>query len=185
MSNGKLSRRYAKSLIDLAKEQNALDAAFSDMQHVLNSCKSSREFSVMLKSPVISTDKKVAILSDYFSTTVSQLTLSFILLLAKKRRESYVEEIAASFVEQYRAIKGIATAVVSTPVQLTEEAKKKILEIVEGATKAKVELTEVINPELIGGFILRVGDKQVDTSISTKINLLKRDFSKNLYVKDF
>ncbi len=185
MSNGKLSRRYAKSLIDLAKEQNALDAVFSDMQFVLNACKSSRDFSVMLKSPVISTDKKVAILKEFFTGAVSELTLSFVLLLAKKRRESYIEEIAVSFVDQYRVIKGIATAVVSTPVKLTEEAKKKILEIVETATKSKVELTEVIKPELIGGFILRVGDNQVDTSISTKINLLKRDFSKNLYIKDF
>lgn len=185
MAEPRIAHRYAKSLLDLAREQKSLDAVFADMELVLKAINESRDFSVLLKSPVISTDKKLAILKEIFSANVSTISLSFLVLLANKKREKYIHEIASSFVAQYKADKGIKIAEVSTPVALSEEAKKKILEIVIGKTGLKVELVEKIKPELIGGFILRVDDNQVDNSISSQINLLKRDFSKNLYVKDF
>jgi len=185
MAEPRIAHRYAKSLIDLAREQNSLDQAFADMELILKVGHDSRDFAVMLKSPVINTDKKLAILKEIFTGKVTAISLEFFILLTKKKREKYIPEIAASFVAQYKAEKGIKIAEVSTPVALSEEAKKQILEIVIGKTGLKVELVEKINPELIGGFILRVDDNQVDTSISSQINLLKRDFSKNLYVKDF
>lgn len=185
MAEPRIAHRYAKSLIDLSREQNSLAEVFADMELMLKAIHDSRDFAVMLKSPVINTDKKLAILKEIFSGKVSPVSLNFFILLTKKKREKYIHEIAASFVAQYKAEKGIKIAEVSTPVPLSEEAKKKILDIVIGKTGLKVELVEKIRPELIGGFILRVDDNQVDTSISSQINLLKRDFSKNLYVKDF
>jgi len=185
MAEPRIAHRYAKSLIDLAREQKSLDLAFADMELMLKTCHQSRDFNVMLKSPVINTDKKLAILKEIFADKVAPVSINFFILLAKKKREKYIPEIAAAFVAQYKSDKGIKIAEVSTPVQLSEEAKKKILEIVGQATQSKVELVEKINPSLIGGFILRVDDHQVDASISNKINLLKRDFSKNIYKKDF
>lgn len=185
MAEPRIAYRYAKSLIDLAREQKTLDKAFADMELILKTINDSREFSVLLKSPVINTDKKISILKELYAGKLTDISLTFFNLLAKKKREKYIPEIAASFVAQYKAEKGIKIAEVSTPVALSEEAKKKILDIVAGKTGLKVELVEKINPSLIGGFILRVDDNQVDTSISSQITLLKRDFSKNLYVKDF
>lgn len=185
MAEPRIAHRYAKSLIDLAREQKSLDLAFADMELILKACHESRDFSIMLKSPVINTDKKLAILKEIFVGKVTPISLDFFILLTKKKREKYIPEIAAAFVAQYKSDKGIKIAEVSTAVKLSEEAKSKILEIVAGKTKTKVELVEKINPSLIGGFILRVDDNQIDTSISSQITLLKRDFSKNLYVKDF
>lgn len=179
MAQPRIAHRYAKSLMDLSRERESIDFAFADMELVLKACTESRELFRMLKSPVINTDKKIAIFKEIFSNKIASLSLDFFILIAKKRREKYIPEIAAAFVSQYKEEKGIKIAEVSSSIKLTEEMKNKIVELVAGKTKYIVELVEKINPSLIGGFILRVGDNQIDQSISTQIALLKRDFAKN------
>ena len=180
-----VSARYAKSLLALAIEEGQLEEVYKDMQQITAVCDESRELSVMLKSPVIKLDKKQAILTEIFKG-LNKITAGFIQLLTSKHREAYLEGIARSFVVQYKEHKNIQTAVVTTAVPLTESSRQKVTELVK-ATKANisVELEEVIDQDIIGGFVLRVGDKQVDASIARKLRDMTMEFSKNPYIKEF
>ena len=106
-------------------------------------------------------------------------------IIATKRREEYIEDIAEEFIEQYKTHKNILTAVVTTAQGLDEELKKQVLEVVKKSYNSEVELVEKVDKDLIGGFIIRVGDKQEDTSIARKLKLLYRTFNENPYIKEF
>lgn len=185
MNESKLSRRYAKSLIDLASERNETDAVFNDMQLIHSTVQGSRDLSMFLKNPIINTDKKQNVIAALFSQKVSALTSSFLKIITSKKRESYIDSIARSFIDMYRDSKGITSAQVFTPVKLDDKLKSEIMAYLTAETKRKIELTETIDPSIIGGFILRWGDKQVDASVSRKLRLLRMDFSENLYLKDY
>ena len=175
--------RYAKSLIDLALEQGTLEKCYIDMNLVWNTCQSSPELKLMLNSPIIKGDKKSAILKKIFGEKLSPLSTAFIEIIIKKKREFFLNEIAHEFIIQYKEHKKILTAIVISAVGLDEVLRKKVLDIVKNSTKSEVVLVEKVNKDLIGGFVLKIGDKQVDASILRQIKNLKRSFSENPYVK--
>jgi len=183
MAETKVAKRYARSFLELVAEKGGLESAYNDMKLVLETTSANRDLTVILKSPVVNTDKKVEILRTIYGKNVSEPTLAFLTLITKKRREGAIPEIAASFVDQYKVLNGITTAVVASAGVLTDDAKQRILKLVEKEIGGKVELRMEVNPELIGGFVLRIGDRQLDTSILSKVNELRQEFSKNLYVK--
>lgn len=183
MAETKVAKRYAKSFLELVAEKGVLESAYNDMKLVWETTTSNHDLDVMLKSPVVNTDKKVDILKAIYGKHVGEPTLAFLTLITNKRREGAIPEIAASFVDQYKALNGITTAVVTSAAVLNDEAKQRILKLVEKEIGGKVELKMEVNPELIGGFVLRIGDRQLDTSILSKMNELRQEFSKNLYVK--
>lgn len=177
--------RYAKSLIDLAEEQGSMEKVYADMHLVNKTCKENHDLINLLQSPIVKIDKKHAILKAIFSGKVSKLTETFILLLASKRREILLEDIAVSFVEQYKVKKKILTAVITTSSGLDETLRKKVLEIVKGSTTSEVELIEKMNDKLIGGFVLQVGDKRVDASLAMQVKKLALAFTENPYLKEY
>lgn len=181
MAGSKVASRYAKAFLELVSEKGELDKALSDMELVLSTTEENRELLMLLKSPVVNTDKKVKILSEIYGKQLSEASMLFIKLIAKNRRESALQEIAKAFVAQYKAIKGITSATVTSATVLSDDAKKKIADLVQKEVGGTVELSTEINPDLIGGFVLRIGDKQLDTSILNKVNKLKQEFGKNLY----
>ena len=176
--------RYAKSLIDLAIETNQLEEVCNDMRLIKKVCKENREFVVMLESPVVKTDKKMAVFKSVFSGKISVTTQAFLDIIARKRREGYIDDIAYSFDEQYKLYKNITTATIVTAVPLDAATKDKIVAIVKQKATGEVEVIEKVDKTLVGGFILTVNDKQIDASIKRKLNDLRKDFSKNLYVPD-
>ncbi len=179
-----VASRYAKSLIDLAVETKQLEEVANDMRLIKQVCKENREFVILLESPVVKTDKKMAIFHSVFGGKISATTSTFLDLIARKRREGYIDDIAYAFDEQYKVFKNITTALVTTAVSLDAATKAKIVEIVKKNATGEVQLVEKIDKTLIGGFILTVGDKQVDTTIKRKLNDLRKNFSTNLYVPD-
>lgn len=185
MKGTRVATRYAKSLLRLALERGELEKAYADMQLIASTCKQSKDLSIFLKSPIIKTDKKLAVLNEIFSNRVSKLTQEFIDVITRKRREIYLEGIANDFVAQYREHKKILTAVITTAVGLDDTLKKKVLEIVKGTAKSEVELVEKVDKDLIGGFVLTIGDKQVDASVARKLKQLTMSFSENPYVKEY
>ncbi len=179
-----VASRYAKSLIDLSIELKQLEEVNKDMLLIKQVCEQNREFTVLLKSPVVSTDKKSSIIRSIFESKVSQTTLSFLNLITQKRREGDVENIAYAFNEQYKLHKNITTAIVTTAITLDDATKTKILAIVKKQASGEVEIVEKIDKALIGGFILTVGDKQIDASIKRKLNDLKKNFSDDHFVPE-
>jgi F-type H+-transporting ATPase subunit delta len=179
-----VASRYAKSLIDLAIATRQLDEVHKDMQLINEVCTNNHDFVLMLESPIIKTDKKMAIFKKIFDGKISATTLAFLNIIATKRREGYIDDIARSFDDQFKAYMGITKAIITTAVPLDSSTKKKIMELVKNNAKGEVELTEKIDKSLIGGFVLKVNDQQVDTSIKRKLNDLRKNFSGNAYVPD-
>jgi F-type H+-transporting ATPase subunit delta len=184
MANTRVTLRYAKSLFELAKEQNALEACKADMETIIATCSASHEFSLLLKSPVIKTDKKLAIIAEVF-TGLSTFSNAFVVLITKKKRESLLVQIAQQFISVYKASLGIETATITSAQPLDDQLRTQVLEFIKKQGVQKVELSEKINKDLIGGAIVRIGDRQLDASILRQINDLKQSFNKNLYIKDF
>jgi len=172
-----VASRYAKSLLDLAIEMKQVEEVNKDMRLIKSVCHQNRELSLLLKSPVIGTEKKNPIVKAIFDGKVSKTTLSFLNLLTLKRREGDIEEIAIAFNDQYNLNKNITTAVITTAVALDDATKKKVLEIVKKTASGEVEIIEKIDKNLIGGFVLTVNDRQIDASIKRKLNDLKKGFS--------
>jgi F-type H+-transporting ATPase subunit delta len=182
---GIVATRYAKSLFDLAKEQGQQEVVFADMAIIAEACRANRELVVLFNSPVINTDKKKAVVDAIFASQIGKMTLAFLNIILTKRREHYVPGIAVEYLKMYNLFKGIETATVTTAVALDEETRNKISAMVHQQTGKEVQLTEKIDASIIGGFILRFGDKQIDTSVSGKIRELGKEFDHNLYVKEY
>lgn len=180
-----LGSRYAKSLLTLAIETNVLEQVKDDMAMIQNVCQQNRDFRMLLNSPIIKTDKKQAILKELFASSVNKMTIAFLNIITFKRREHYLEEIARQFVLQYNIYKGIEVATVTTAFKIDDTLRQQVLKLVKNSSDSTIELVEKIDKNVLGGFVLKVGDKQYDASLSSKIRELKQEFAKNLYVKDY
>lgn len=185
MIETRVSHRYAKSLLDLALEQGQLEPVMEDMQLVEKTIRENHDLVIMLRSPVIKTDKKQEILKAVFGGKIGVITLAFLDIITRKRREMHLPGISSSFLTQYRSYRQILTAVITTASGLDDKLRAQVMEIVRGSTKSEVELQEKIDKNLVGGFILRVGDKQVDASILRQLKNLDRNFSENPYIREY
>jgi F-type H+-transporting ATPase subunit delta len=181
MKNSKAAGRYAKSLMDLALEQGNLDAVFADMQQVDEVLESSRELRAVLKSPVIRKDAKVKILDQLFESKVSVLTISFLRIVGEKGREALLPEISSSFVDMVKLQKHIMVAKVTSASPLDDESRAKIREIIGRIHEGGIEIVEEVKKDILGGFILNVGDRRIDASILGQIRDLRKQFEKNPY----
>ena len=181
MSENKAASRYAKSLIDLSTEQNALEEIKNDVVLLEQVIGDSSELEAILRNPIVPLDKKAGILIDTFGNKVHVVTNAFLKLLVKKGRSGLLFGIAKSFITQYNQIKGIVTAQVTSATELTEANRAEIVAIVKREMGAnQVLIKEKINADLIGGFILKVGDRQFDASISSGLNKLKKEFAQGI-----
>jgi F-type H+-transporting ATPase subunit delta len=183
MPNPRLAARYAKSLIDLANEKSQLEIVYKDMLFLQTLCRESRDFLVLLRSPVIKADKKVTIVNAVTNGKISELTDAFNRLMITKGRESYLPEISAAFIDQYKHQKGIHTIKLTTAVPVTEEVKKQIIAQVQSQSKMNnIDLKTSVNEEIIGGFVLEIGDQLVDASILYDLNKIKSQFLNNDFI---
>ena len=185
MSEYRIASRYAKSLLDLAVEKKQLEEVNKDILLFSETVESNRDLVLMLKSPIITHDKKLTILNKLFGEKVNGLTLAFFQILTKKHREAYLPQIATEFHHQYNVNKGIEEATVTTTFPLSMALRKDFESVVEKITGKSVELTEKVDESLIGGFILKIGDRQIDDSVSSKLQALRVEFTKNHYEKAF
>ena len=185
MKQTQATLRYAKSLFSLAIEQDILEKCKEDMQFVADTCASSKDLSLLLKSPIIKIDQKLSIFKEIFYNKMSEVSVSFVNIITSKKRESILEGIANSFITLYRAHKNIESATVTTAFPLDETLKKEVINFIKTHGETEVDLTEKVNEKIIGGAIIRMGDKQLDASVRKSIAGLKQIFSTNLYIKDF
>ncbi|MBW7892894.1 MAG: ATP synthase F1 subunit delta [Chitinophagaceae bacterium] len=185
MLHPRLAGRYAKSLIDLAREQNQLEQVYADMVFLQSVCRQSREFVLLMRSPVIHADKKNNILMAITQHRVGNLTTAFNKLLVQKGRESILPEITQAFIDQYNALKGIHRVRLSTATPIGEALKKEIEQKVQtDASMPRVEFETVVREELIGGFVLEFDDKRVDASILRDLKDIQKQFKSNIYVRN-
>lgn len=183
MHNPRLASRYAKSLLDLAKERGQLEQVNTDMLYLQQLTKGSRDFSNLLRSPVVPADKKLSVYNIIASQNVSELTNAFAKLLVTKGREGELPEIITAFIKQYKAYKGINIVKLTTAAPVSDSVKQSIIEQVRKTSNMQnIELESVVDPKIIGGFVLQSGDKLIDASIAYDLKSVSRQFENNDFI---
>jgi len=176
-----LSKRYATAVFDLAVELNILEKVNTDLKLVGKVFSENRELRVIIANPVIDNYKKISILNSIFEGKVQELTIKFLRLITNKNREQYISPISEAFYNIYKEYKNILSVSITTAVKADAKIKDGISTKLKEATKMNIDLTEKINEDLIGGFVVNFQDYQYDASIINQLNRLKKSFSDNLF----
>ena len=183
MQNPRLGTRYAKSLIDLSVERNELERVYTDMLYLQSLTKQSKEFTNLLRSPVVKSDVKAKIVNTVTEGNISELTKAFTTLLINKGRESNLPEVVFAFVEQYKKLKGIHSVILTTVTPVSDELKRAIVsQIQKTSDMQNIELESKVDESIIGGFVLQAGDKMIDASISYDLKEVAKQFENNDFV---
>lgn len=170
--------RYAKALLSLAIEKNKDEVVGRDMNLIAETIKGHKDLDLALKNSIVKAEDKKAILTKVFAD-VDPMTSQLFQVLLDNNRIDKVEEVASQYVSMYDDYLGKEHAVVTTAFPLTDELELKVLTKIKELTNKAVELENVVDPSIIGGFILRIGDKQYNASVADKLNKLKREFTLN------
>ncbi len=185
MRQTKVANRYAKALFDIALEKGRLEEVKHDIELIGRT--QHRELDVLLASPVVTGEKKTAVFEAVFAKHVSALTVAFFKLIFDKGRSIAIKEILEAFVTKYKVHMGIQVVKVTTAVALTDEGRAQISaglkdnKMLAGKT---IELQESVDAAIIGGLVVQVEDKLFDASIKHDLQHIKRQFIKNMYVKE-
>ena len=173
MDQSKINVRYAKAFFTLAKEKGLMVELRKDAGLIANVCSTSKDFNQLLESPVIKVSHKVKAIKTIFQGKVNELSVNFLVLITENKREKFIPGIFRNLEELYRQEEGIKTAVFTSAQTVDPSILAQIKQILEKEYQAKVEMSEKVDEDLIGGFILRIDDKQYDASISTQLNKIK------------
>lgn len=185
MRHTKVKKRYAKALFDIAEELNIIENIHDDMQFIIEVCKKVPEFNILMKSPIIKSDKKLNILWAILPASTHLVTKKFIEIVTRKNRELFLDAMSLEFIELYKENHNIQTVYLTTSHKLSEELKTLIKTKISSEIDSKIALIENMDSDLIGGFIIKVQDKIFDSSFKGGIGKLKKEFSENIYNKAF
>ena len=173
MKGTKAAGRYAQALLEIALEQNKVEQVLGDMKYLLEVNNQSTDFQLLLKSPIVKSDKKIAIFKELFGK-FEALSTSFVNMILEKGREKDLSSIALAYDDLVKSNKGIVAVTLTTAVPVDEATKKSILDKVRKGVEGTLEVTEKIDKSLIGGFVVRMGDKQFDASVANQFSELKQ-----------
>lgn len=173
MAASKAATRYATALLDLAIEQNSLDKVNGDIVMIEGLCDSNRDLLAFFHSPIIQTRKKLQVYDALFSGKIEEMTLNFLKLVTKNKRENLIPEITWSFIAQYKKHKGILDVHVKSAIKLEDKVKESIIAKVNESFDGDVHLYEKVDPSIIGGFVVTIEDKQIDASIKSQLAQFK------------
>jgi len=168
--------RYAKAILDIAQTSGKAEAVNNDMKSIVSTIAENTELKDFLSSPVIKMDVKKSALSEIFSNVQSETNSLFHLLFENKRFE-ILASIASEYTKLYDESNGVEVAKVTTAIAITPELQTKVLAKIAEFSNKKITIENVIDPAIIGGFILRVGDQQYNASVASKLSELKREFA--------
>jgi F-type H+-transporting ATPase subunit delta len=182
MKDARAALRYAKAILNLAKDSKDESAVNKDMQLIASTISENQELQVVLQSPIVKASDKMNILKAMFSEKVDNITLGLFNLLQENKRISMLGSIAKQYTLIYDFYKNTQVAKVTTAVPISEDIEKQVLAKVLALTGEKAKLENEVNPAILGGFILRVGDVQYDASISNHLNELRKEFDKSHYI---
>ena len=173
MDQSKINVRYAKAFFALAKEKGLTAELQKDANLISSVCRSSSDFNILIDSPIIATSGKIKAIKSIFEGKVNLYSLNFLVLIVENRREKYIPGIFRNLEELYHIEEGIKTAILTSAQPLDIAFVEQIRKSIESEIGGKVELSEVIDAKVIGGFVLRVDDNQYDASISTQLKKIK------------
>ena len=178
MDIGVISVRYARALLKSATEAKIEDAVYTEMQQLAKSYVEVPQLRFTIDNPMLSKDKKEALLLTAVGEKPSDLTKTFIKLVLKEDRERVMQFIANSYVTLYRQQKNVIRGRLITAAAVTPATEQKMRQMVEGKTNGTVEFESEVDPDIIGGFILEYDTYRMDASVKTKLNSILTQLSK-------
>ena len=179
MLTSKVAKRYAQGLLNFTQESGHTDSVFAEMGDIVKTIEKSKELQNFFASPIIDGKKKISIALEIFKD-FSPVTKSFLQLIIKQGRESQMQNIAQEFINKVEDMKGVQRITLTSAGQLSAENISNILKSSDLVNHDnKFDVKSIINPEILGGYILRVGDQQVDASVKSKLSKLKKEFQLN------
>lgn len=179
MLTSKVAKRYAQGLLNFTQETAQTDAVFGEMGDIVKTIEKSKELQNFFDSPIIDSKKKTNIALEVFKN-FSPVTKSFLQLIIKQGRESQLQNIAQEFINKVEDMKGVQRITLTSAAQLSDENISNILKSSDLVNHNQTfDVKSIINPNLLGGYILRVGDQQVDQSVKSKLSKLKKEFQLN------
>ncbi len=179
MATSRIATRYSSSLLDLAKSSNKLDVVKDDMDVIVKIYAESKDLRSLLNNPIVKIEDKKEVLAKVFAST-DETTLTFISLLADRRREGELANVATNFISSYNEMKGITSATVVTATALTGDALADMKSYVSTLLgKADINLTNDVDPTIIGGIIIKHEDKLLDKSVSKELREIRKQLIYN------
>jgi len=176
MKGTKVAPRYAKALLELAIEQNQVEEIRVNMESLCATIDVSRDFQLLVHSPIIRWDTKIAVFRAVFSKW-GDISMKFIELIIKKRREYLLPEIARSYLRQVNQHLGITPVSIVSASPLNDDTRKMIIDKIQKHLSGTIQITETVDTDLLGGFIVQMEGKQMDASIMNQLNLLKQQLA--------
>lgn len=186
MAGFRAANRYAKGLMQYALEANQTDIVYAEMNEIVKIIKASDDLRVFLNSPIIDAKTKEATLAQVFNS-FSKVSQTFISLVVRQGRENILSKIAEQFITIYDIMNNIVTAEITSAVELDQPTIDKIVAKAKQGLEpnAQVKVVNKIDTSLIGGFVLKVGNTQIDSSIKTKLASLKKEFLNKDYIPKY
>lgn len=175
MELSSINVRYARALFSLAREKNMVEFIKTDLELIAKVGKMTPEFDWVLSNPVIKPSKKIEIIRNIFSSIIQPITVTFLELLIKNKRENQLYGIVRWYLHEYNLYKGIDTATFISALPLDESIRNAVKSIIKTQFKKELQLIEIVNPAIIGGYILKIDDMQYDGSISTGLKKIRRE----------
>ncbi len=182
MKGTRAALRYAKATLNLAKEKSLAKEVNDDMMLIQSTIEENHDLEIMLKSPVIKSGPKRAVLTDIFGKKVNGITMGLINLLIENKRLSLLNLVAKEYVVIYDFLQGVEVAQITSAVPLTKELEAEIFKKIKESIGKEISMNNVIDPSIIGGFVLRIGDKLYDSSVSSRLKNLLSQFEDNHYI---
>ncbi|HLF52443.1 ATP synthase F1 subunit delta [Flavobacterium sp.] len=176
MASTRAAIRYAKAILDLASSKNVAEAVSNDMFLIMSTIKGNLELNTFIQNPTIKVEIKENALQEIFAE-VNGVTKGLFHLLFENKRFEILEAIASEYNKLFDEMNGVEVAKVTTAFPMDADLEAKVLAKIATFSNKKVTIENVVDASIIGGFILRIGDKQYNASVANRLQVLKRELS--------
>lgn len=178
MAGTRAATRYAKATLSVATDKGIAESVNNDMKRIMATISGSDELNMMLKSAAVKSEDKIAVLSKVFPD-LNALSAELFKVLSANKRLNILDATAENYSKLFDILQGKEKATVTTAVPMNNDLELKVLAKIKDMTSKSVELENIVDESILGGFILRVGDTEYNASIAHKLNTLKREFTLN------
>ncbi len=176
MSSSRAAIRYAKAILDIANTSNTAGEVSKDMSLIAQTIQDNKELDAFIANPTLKNEVKNSALLEVFAAT-SKVTKSLFQLLFENKRFELLQTIAVAYNKLYDEANGVEVANVTTAVAITPELEQKVMAKIATFSSKKITINNLVDPSIIGGFILRIGDQQYNASVANRLQVLKRELS--------
>jgi|Deesub1362A_J573_1020465.scaffolds.fasta_scaffold00415_31 F-type H+-transporting ATPase subunit delta len=173
MLKGAVAARYAQALFDVARDSDTIADTENELRGILQALKESRELQQVLYNPQVPVDLKKEIIKEVFGAHVSKNTLNFLCVILDRRREVYLKDIVEQYVALANETRNVIQAEVTSAVELPTVHKVNLGQVLSRMTGKEIRISYQVNPDIIGGLVVRLGDRIIDASVKRQLERLK------------